>query len=152
MKSSRKFEQQIHRIVELLETSGGQVTWNDHIPDPDNPTQPRQTDITIRRGEHLTLIECRLHKLRQNVKWIEELIGRQQSLSADAVIAVSSSGFTKGALNKAKRYRIIAHDLRNLNESEIRSWGRSVAPRFSSTNTLIWSSFCFSQITPRLRG
>jgi len=126
MKASEAFEQQIHRIHELLDGSDADVTWNDRIPDPDNLAQPRQIDITIRRDGKLTIVECRIHKARQQVKWIEELIGRRQSLAADATIAVSSSGFTKGALAKAKRYGILVRDLRELTDQEIESWGRLV--------------------------
>src|SRR5258708_18234547 len=97
LKESHLFEQRIHRIHELLEQSGAEVTWNDRIADPDNPEQPRQIDVTIRRGQHLTLIECRIHKTTQNVKWIDELIGRRQSLAAPSVIAVSASRFTQRA-------------------------------------------------------
>ena len=73
-------ERQVHRIHELLVRSHEDVTWNDHIPDPDNSKQLRQIDITIRRDGKLTLIECRLSRRRQNVKWVEELVGRRQSL------------------------------------------------------------------------
>lgn len=44
------------------------MTWNDHLSDPDNPQQLRQIDITVKRGKHLTLIECRIHRQRQGVK------------------------------------------------------------------------------------
>ena len=47
--NSEQFEQNVAPIHELLESIGAAVTWNDHIPDPDNPTQPRQIDITIKR-------------------------------------------------------------------------------------------------------
>jgi hypothetical protein len=70
-KESEEFEHRIHRIHELMEGSGAEVTWNDRHPDPDNPSQPRQIDITIKRGGSLTIVECRLHKQRQDVKWIE---------------------------------------------------------------------------------
>jgi len=96
---SVKFERQIERIHQLLENEGSQVTWDDKIPDPDNPKQPRQIDITIRRDGRTTHIECRIHRTKQGVKWIEELQGRKDSLCADSVIAVSASGFTKGAIN-----------------------------------------------------
>src|SRR3990167_4837804 len=102
--ASKKFEKQIKRIHDLIEQPGSRVTWNDHIPDPDNPVQPRQIDITINRDNSLTIIECRIHAKKQDVKWIEELIGRRMSLKADAVIAVSASGFTEGAIKKAKAY------------------------------------------------
>jgi hypothetical protein len=127
LRPSQAFEQKIHRIHELLERFEAEVTWNDYVVDPDQPTRRRQIDVTIRRGEHLTLVECRLHESRQDVKWIEELIGRRESLRANAVIAVSSSGFTSGAIAKAKNHGIITRDLRELADDEVRNWGRSVA-------------------------
>lgn len=132
MNSSEKFEKQIHRIHELIEQEGSDVTWNDRIPDPDNPEQVRQIDISIKRDGNLTLIECRIHRKAQDVKWIEELIGRRLSLRADAVIAASNSGFTEGAKRKAKQYGIILRDLQGLSEQEIKEWGRG---------TRIWLTF-----------
>jgi hypothetical protein len=121
---STLFEQSIARIHDLLEETNSKVTWNDKIPDPDNPTQNRQIDISITNNGLLTLVECRLHKEKQDVKWIEELMGRRQSLNADSLIAVSASGFTKGALAKAKRYGIITRDLTALTQEEITRWGK----------------------------
>jgi len=97
---SDEIEQMITRVHELLEGQDADVMWDQKIPDPDNPKQPRQIDILIRKGNLLTLVECRIHKEKQNVKWIEELIGRRVSLNADVVIAVSASGFTSGAIKK----------------------------------------------------
>ncbi len=51
-------------------------------------------------------------------------MGRRQSLAANAAIAVSSSGFTKGALIKAKKYGIVTRELCELTNAEIRAWGR----------------------------
>lgn len=127
MQDSKSFEQQIHRICELLERCGAQVAWDDHIPDPDNPSQPRQIDVTIRRDGAFTLVECRDHQSRQDVQWIEELIGRRASLRADAIIAVSSSGFTEGALSKSRQFGVIPRDLRKLTDREVEAWGRQVA-------------------------
>lgn len=126
MRASDLFEQQIHRIHKLLEGSGAEVTWNDRISDPDNPSQNRQIDVTIKKDQSLTIVECRLHASPQGVKWIEELMGRRQSLMANAAIAVSSSGFTKGALIKAKKYEIVTHDLCELTNTEIEAWGKTV--------------------------
>ncbi len=123
LKPSEKFEQQIRRLHELIEQPGSKVTWNDHLPDPDNPSQPRQIDVTIRRDGKLTLVECRIHNERQDVQWIEELIGRRVSFRADAVIAVSASGFTKGAILKAKSFGIILRDFSTLTQEEISAWG-----------------------------
>jgi len=126
VKESKAFEQQIHRIYELLESTDAKVTWNDHLPDPDNPSRPRQIDITIRRNGQLALVECRHHRSPQDVQWIEALMGRRISLGADAIIAVSSSSFTAGALKKAKAHGIILRDLQKLTEPEIKSWGQRV--------------------------
>lgn len=122
LKTAKALERQICRIHELIECSPVEVTWNDRIPDPDNPSQLRQIDITVRRETLLTIIECRTSKKRQDVKWIEELIGRRQSLDAQTVIAVASAGFTAGAQRKASRYGIVLRDLRQLSDTEIKSW------------------------------
>jgi hypothetical protein len=116
----------------LIEQPGSEITWDDRFPDPDNPTQSRQIDISIKREGTLTLIECRIHKNPQDVKWIEELIGRRISLKADAIIAVSYSGFTRGAILKAKRYGIILRDFKTLTEEEILQWGHK---------TRVWVSY-----------
>ena len=126
MKASAAFEQQVRRIYELIAESGAEVTWNDHIGDPDNPPRTRQIDVTLRRNGALTLIECRLRKTPQDVQWIEGLIGRRLSLGAQSVIAVSSSGFTAGALAKARKYGIIARELQRLTDKEVESWGQQI--------------------------
>jgi len=120
---SDRFEKQVSRIHELIEQPGSIVTWNDHIPDPDNSSQPRQIDVTIKRDGTLTIIECRIHSTPQDVMWIESLMGRRKSLNADAVIAVSHSGFTKGAILKARKYGVVLRDFKSLTEEEIREWG-----------------------------
>ena len=126
MKDSTAFEQQIRRIYELIAESGAEVTWNDHIGDPDNPPRMRQIDVTLRRNGSLTLIECRQHKAAQDVQWIECLIGRRISLGAQSVIAVSSSGFTSGALVKARQYAIVPRDLKRLTDQEVMRWGQRI--------------------------
>lgn len=126
MRASTVFEQQIRRIYELIAESGAEVTWDDHIGDPDNPSRTRQIDVTLRRNGALTLVECRLRKAPQDVQWIECLIGRRISLGAQSVIAVSSSGFTSGALAKARQYGIITRDLQRLTNKEVESWGQRI--------------------------
>jgi hypothetical protein len=125
-KASDEFEIMISRIHELLEGEGASVEWNERIPDPDNPKQMRQVDVLIRKNGLVNLVECRLHKEPQDVKWIEELIGRRISLEASAIAAVSTSGFTSGAVKKAEKYGIILRDLNDLSDAEIKSWARSV--------------------------
>jgi hypothetical protein len=106
MKQSTDFEKMIARLHGQLEPAGSLVTWNDRIIDPDNPDQTRQIDISIKNQGKVTHVECRIHKAKQDVKWIEELEGRRRSLHIDTIIAVSASGFTRGALIKAHRFGI----------------------------------------------
>jgi len=118
-----QFEQMVARIKAILQPKTN-VTWNEKIRDPDTG-QLRQIDITIREGESVTIVECRLHKAKQNVKWIEEMIGRRESLHADAAIAVSASGFTKPALKKAAVKGIYTRDIEELTEEEVAKWGKT---------------------------
>ena len=126
-KASNEFEIMISRIHELLESEDAIVEWNERIPDPDNPGQGRQVDVLVRKKGLKTLIECRLHNKPQDVKWIEELMGRRTSLNADAIVAVSASGFTSGAVKKANKYGVILRDINQLIDEEIASWARSIA-------------------------
>lgn len=121
----QEFESLVARVITAILDSGAEVKLNDEIPDPDNPEQLRQIDITIRREDKLTHVECRNHKSPQDVKWIEELVGRKFSLEADAMIAVSSSGFTKGAIKKAEKYGIFLHTLTESSVLVAESWGSS---------------------------
>ena len=125
-KASDDFELMVTRIHEVLEGENAQVEWNERIPDPDNPSQPRQIDVTIRKGDLFNIVECRLHKEKQDVKWIEELIGRRLSLEADSVTAVSSSGFTSGAIRKAIRYGVTLNDTVDISHDYIAKWARNI--------------------------
>jgi hypothetical protein len=125
-KESDDFEILVSKIHELLEGEDAEVTWNDKISDPDNPIQNRQIDITVRKDNYFNIIECRLHKTKQDVKWIEELIGRRYSLEANNIIGVSSSGFTSGAIKKANRFGVKLYDLTELSEEDIKSWARHI--------------------------
>jgi hypothetical protein len=58
------------------------------------------------------------------VTWVEELIGRRLSLRANAVVAVSSSGFTQGAWRKAEALGVILREFGNLTPEEIATWGK----------------------------
>lgn len=121
--SPTDFERQIARILRTLNDKNVNVIWNDKFPDPDNPSQLRQVDISIRDKKRLTIVECRLHQRRQDVKWIEELHGRKVSLNAESIIGVSSSGFTSGAIEKARRLGIFLRSLSALTDEEIATWG-----------------------------
>ncbi len=123
---SENFEIMVSQIVALLEGDKAEVIWNERIVDPDNPSQLRQIDVLVRKDSLITLIECRLHISPQDVQWIEELIGRQVSLRAHAIFAVSSSGFTKGAIAKAKQFNINLRKTDELSSDEIIKWCKPI--------------------------
>ncbi|ARS34324.1 restriction endonuclease [Pontibacter actiniarum] len=122
MKKSEEFEKLIEKIHRILEPDGSTVTWNERIPDPDNPKQLRQIDILISSKGLKKYIECRIHNKPQDVKWIEYLHGEKASLNLEEIVAVSASGFTEGAIKKAKRFGIELKTLSLLTESEILAW------------------------------
>jgi Restriction endonuclease len=119
------FEQLNARVAKLLQGAGATVTWNAKIPDPDDPTQKRQIDVLIDKAGLHTGVECRHHDGFQSVMWVEELIGRKQSLKLDGLIGVAINGFTPLAQAKAKRYGIALYDFRALTDNEIASWNGS---------------------------
>ncbi len=125
-RKSDQFEILVSRVHELLEGENTIINWNKRIPDPDNPAQGRQIDVLIQKNDLITFIECRQHKQKQDVQWIEELIGRRISLNANSIIAVSASGFTAGAINKANKYGIILKDFETLSDEEISSWSKAI--------------------------
>ena len=127
---SDHFEQQIKRIHDVLLQDHGIVTWNDRIPDPDNPKQSRQIDISVKINDEFIHIECRYHKAKQNIKWVEELFGRKVSLEASSIIGVSSSGFTDGAIKKAKKLGVFLCNLNELHDEAIKSWGKKTTIMF----------------------
>ncbi|MEQ9437759.1 MAG: restriction endonuclease [Cyclobacteriaceae bacterium] len=125
MTVSEEFEKQITRIHNIIKPSDAIVTWNDHVIDPDYPKgRKRQVDITIKQENSITHIECRTHSKPQDVKWIEELIGRKISLNADIIIGVSASGFTSRAKKKAEKQNVILRELEELTDKEISQWGQ----------------------------
>ena len=123
---SDKFERTVWRIHQLLEQEGADVTWNERVADPDTPAQSRQVDVLVRRPNYVFMVECRDHAVPQDVKWIEELHGRRESLNANGIGAASTSGFTAPAIAKAARFRIPLYDLSAITDDEIAAWGRTV--------------------------
>jgi hypothetical protein len=73
---------------------------------------PREVDICVQTDSsgHMIIvgIECRAWRKRQTVEWVEAMHGKHLHLPTDALVLVSSSGFTKAALLVAKSYNIRA--------------------------------------------
>lgn len=123
---SDAFEALVERIIVLSRDGAENVRRDDHVKDPDNPRSSRQVDISFDKHGKKVFVECRKHATPQDVKWVEELIGRKISLRPDQMIGVSSSGFTKLAKIKAEAHGIILREVGELRDEEILSWGTFV--------------------------
>jgi hypothetical protein len=72
----------------------------------------REVDVCIHSvvGGHdvIVSIECRDHKRRQTVQWVEEMHAKHQRLPTNVLVLASKSGFTGEALTLASKYGIEA--------------------------------------------
>jgi hypothetical protein len=85
----------------------------------------REIDIRITsrsNPEDRLLVECRAHKRRQDVQWIDALDGKGRSLGFPKIVAVSASGFTKSALIEAHDRGIDTLHLKEADEVDWRKW------------------------------
>lgn len=86
---------------------------------------PREIDIRITERANLnnkTIVECRDHKRKQDVIWIDSLDGKARSLGIKKIIAVSSSGFYKTAAREAFSRGIKTLHLKEAEEIEWKKW------------------------------
>lgn len=118
------------RLIKLIETQLADenitVTESKLLKDERNAVQ-REIDIFIEtevNGHPVNIaVECRDHKRKSGMLWIDSLIGKFKHLPIHKVIAVSSSGFTKTAHQAAKRSNIELLTLENAIEED---WVRDV--------------------------
>ncbi|MGA2160973.1 MAG: restriction endonuclease [Methanoregula sp.] len=118
----------LEKFVELLEkfdVEGATITSPDHIIDKVTNV-PREVDISVKfqKGSHnfLIVLECRDRKTKGGVEWIEQITQKTRDIGANKVIAVSTSGFTKGAIEKAKFKNIECRTLKEVTPEEFGSW------------------------------
>jgi hypothetical protein len=123
-KRTNAFQQLVTYIHSQVEEDGGQVTESAlleelNIPDP----IPREVDVLVERiidGKVTRIaIECRDRNAKDDITWIDGLIGKYLNLPVQRVVAVSNSGFTSTAVQKAKANRI---ELRSLKDAITTDW------------------------------
>ncbi|MFB9207226.1 restriction endonuclease [Nonomuraea spiralis] len=71
----------------------------------------REVDVLItsraRDGRQVRIgVECRDHAQKPDITWVEQVVTKQADLELDQMVMVSSSGFTAGAVAKARYYGI----------------------------------------------
>mgnify|MGYP001572110292 CR=1 FL=1 len=122
---SRQFELLVARIEEAASPRGATVRSPDRIRDSTSE-QMREVDATIRftvgTTPILILIECRKRGRTEDVRWIEELATKRDSLRADKVIAVSAAAFSAPAVRAAKHHRIEVRTLAEVSAADIGDW------------------------------
>ncbi len=124
-KEWREFEQLVARIEKAFASKGVVVKSPDHIRSLPNG-QMREVDASIRfkigTVPILITVECRKRKDKEDILWIEQLVTKKQSISASKTIAVSSSGFSQAAIDKASTENIEVRVVAKISEDDIRSW------------------------------
>ena len=118
-----KFDHLVTIIESRLKAQGSQVTWLDQSLDPNDITEPRVIDITIRRNERLTLVGIRDDRLLDPSGWIADLARQRRNLKADGAIAVAAFRINAALQNEADQQGVMLRPLTRLSDYEIDSWG-----------------------------
>lgn len=116
----KAFEQLVHRIETLLLHAYGlppgrvRTEWQYRVRGKDSKGL-REVDVALFVDVGIrtlfVAIECRDHKRRQSVTWIEQLAKKQADIQADRMVAVSRAGFVEGAVRCAKANSIELYTL-----------------------------------------
>jgi hypothetical protein len=107
-KRTNAFQKLVHLLNEQLSPLAT-VTESKELYDPTAKTM-REIDVLIEvmEGEtaHRVGIECRDHKNRQDVIWVEGVVTKHRDLGLDKSILVSATPFTRAAEEKAATHGI----------------------------------------------
>lgn len=105
----RALELLVKRIKEH-QSPEAKINSPEFVPDKDTG-QLREVDVGLHvvvGGKPLFIaIECRDRGAAQSVEWIEQLISKKNSISADVLVAVTSSKFSGPAKLKALRHGVL---------------------------------------------
>jgi hypothetical protein len=115
------FQRLIKTIYEQIVPEGATVTESGLVFDKDAETL-REVDILVEykyAGHQFRfIVECRDRSRPATVEWIDSLVGKANSLDVNKVIAVSSRGFAKAAIEKASKNGIEALSLKEATEAD----------------------------------
>ncbi len=123
-KRSNEFQSLIALIEETIAPEGVAVTESKEVISTEGTS--REVDVaiegTVAGHDILIGVECRDHRRKADITWIDQLVGKYQGLPVNKIIAVSKSGFSKNAAEAAKRNNIDTLDIseaRNLRWREL---------------------------------
>ena len=108
-KRSNNFQTLTYQTFSHLAAPTDRVVESAKLKERGDGTE-REVDVLIEHPAFGTVmrtaVECRGCKRKQNIQWIDEIIGRFKDLNVDKVLVVSESGFSRAALEKARNNRI----------------------------------------------
>lgn len=141
-KQTNEFQRLIRRIyVQIAGLRGATVRESVMLVDRASGTN-REVDVLVEFAfaghTHRLAVECRDRKKKDDVQWVDGLIGKYSHLPVNKVVAVSKSGFSEGARQKAANC-IIDIELMTLSEATATNWPRNY---LSSHPILVHSDNC----------
>ncbi len=118
---SNQFQKLIYLIKQQV-AKDSEVTESKMLPDSVTGTN-REVDIYIESSvaEHTVCIclECRDRKRKADVTWVEEMKSKHERLPTNALVLISSSGFSKEAQKVALIYGFELLSLKEVSEESI---------------------------------
>jgi hypothetical protein len=103
-KRSNLFQRIVHALYQSLKPVGGTVTESAQVLELTSGIR-REVDIlaeSVVFGTSVRIaVEVRGRRRKDDVLWIDALIGKYRDLAIDKIIAVSARGLSKPANNKA---------------------------------------------------
>jgi len=125
--SGKKLEDLVSQIERILLPQGFEIYKNRREYDDDGVCS-NEFDIVVEgkvgSGYYKGLIECRDRPSQRKApkSWMEQLYGRQQEGQFNKVIAVSTTGFSPGAIKYAEKFGIEVHVLSEIRIDQISNW------------------------------
>lgn len=123
-RKGRELEELVALIEGVLVPQGAVVESPGFIEDRVTGSR-REVDVAIRMtvgsAEVLIVVECRDRGV-EDVTWIEQLVAKCRDIKAAKVIAVSSTGFSAGARQKAEHEGIELRQVEDLSPAAVSGW------------------------------
>lgn len=118
-KQTNAFQKLIYHIHDRIENTNAKVTESAFLLEKNiDEAIDREIDVLIEKEVNGNIakiaVECRDRAGKDDIEWIDCLIGKYKNLDVHKVIAVSNSGFSKAAFLKAKVNGI---DLKTIEEA-----------------------------------
>jgi hypothetical protein len=124
-RNGRDLEELVALIERCLAGQEVEITSPDYISDKITGSR-REVDVAIRYTigsvPVLVIVECRDRQGVEDVTWIEQLAQKRNDLNAAKAVAVSSSGFSVPAADKAAFHGIEVRRLQDLDQAAVSSW------------------------------